>query len=122
MKQAKLNALTPAQQQAFKTEYDRLITDADFLTKPNRDLWKAVLDMFVNLVQVAKATLDSDIEALYPIGIFLLKKGDLEKYLGLASKRLPGVISFCNEKLFEFMGANSPEAEEIKLILQKVSS
>lgn len=131
IKQQKLDTLTPQQQSDLKAKYDHLVQSPYFLTKPPRERWKPLLDMFINLSQAEKklivdevkksnANLDALVESKYSNNVFLLKSGDLEKYLGLTAKGLSGVVRFCNSELKAFMVSTTGEAKEIRSILEKV--
>lgn len=131
LKQECLNNLSEIQKQCFEQSFNDLTSDPKFLSNPKRRPWKALLDLFLSFVKIKKekivervrltnGNIEAEIEGLYSENIFILKKGDLETYLGLETKGLAQVISFCNESLKEFLGGNSDEAKEVKTILQKL--
>lgn len=57
-------------------------------------------------------------------GVFILREGDLEHYLGITHKGLPAVISFCDNDLNNFFqnAANDPIAAELLKILEVITS
>lgn len=57
-------------------------------------------------------------------GIFILKKGELENYLGLSDKKLATLVDFCNEHFDEWIIEPSKQAyvRELKNIFEKIVS
>lgn len=75
-----------------------------------------VSDFITNHSDVA-----SKIEGDYPNGIFILKEGDLESYLGI-QKGLTHVITFCRSNLSTFLSGTSSKVQELKTILSKITN
>lgn len=130
LKQAKLNNLSADQKQTLEMHYRELVANAEYLQRPPRSLWKPLLDTFIEFSKVdgqsicaeairTNPEVERKIEELYQEGLFILKRGDLEKYLGLNSKGLPEIIKFCNESLKDFLKGPSAEAAEIKTIFER---
>lgn len=131
LKQEKLNNLTLEQQNSLKESAGPLFADQEATTKPKRELWKPVVDKFIFLsklesgelvkkIRATNANIDTEIEKLYSNNVYILKRGDLESYLNLESKGLPGVIHFCNNKLSEWVQSNTADTLEIKNILNQI--
>jgi len=67
-------------------------------------------------------TLIADIEGKYADGIYILKNGDLEAYLGIHNKGLSEIIKFCNENLTDFLADDDNEhSKEIRSIFDKIT-
>ena len=62
----------------------------------------------------------SKIEGDYPNGIFILKEGDLESYLGI-QKGLTHVIEFCRNGLTTFLQGTNSKVQELKMIMAQVT-
>lgn len=76
----------------------------------------------VTAFKAAHPDCDARIAAEYSNGTFILKNGDLERYLNI-DKDLSAVISFCNNDLARFLLDNSnPSSVEVRDIVQQVAS
>lgn len=62
----------------------------------------------------------SKIEGDYPNGIFILKEGDLESYLGI-QKGLTHVINFCRSDLATFLQGTGSKVKELKMIMSLIT-
>jgi hypothetical protein len=67
-------------------------------------------------------TLKEDIENNYKSGIFVLKEGALENYVGNHNKGLTEIIKFCNGSLSSYLrDSENAFAKEIKGIIEEIS-
>ena len=62
------------------------------------------------------------IEEKYAERIYILKKGDLENYLGIHNKGLQETINFCMNDLTNYINGSDLKAEELKQILERITS
>ncbi|VEB39295.1 chromosome segregation protein [Legionella sainthelensi] len=64
---------------------------------------------------------ESKIDSAYKNKIYILKNGDLEKYLKINKKGLDSIIDFCNNKLDAFLNDNnSTHSMEIRKIIEQI--
>lgn len=62
------------------------------------------------------------IEGEYAKEIFILKEGDLEKYLGIHNKGLVNVIDFCHNDLKKYLtNTTDSKVQELKMIMAKIT-
>lgn len=98
--------------------------DASFgLLYPDETVYKLDSEGAINGFKCTHPNLHSDIEIRYQDGIFILKDGDLETYLGIQKGKnsYEEIILFCNENLETFLGSSgNPKVDEIKSIVGKL--
>lgn len=76
----------------------------------------------VSTFKASHVDCDSRIESEYENGTFILKSGDLESYLEIG-KDLSEVISFCNNKLNNFLDEiTNPKCLEVRDIIRQITS
>lgn len=133
LKQAKLEALSETQSDNFKQSCNELISDPEFNTKPKLASWKAVIDQFVNIVKVTNqetvngiksehTDIDTKIESGYSSGIFILKNGSIEEYIGVKHANLNDFILFCESNLKNWLSTNDQKVNEIKCIVETIAN
>jgi len=67
--------------------------------------------------------IESNLQTLQENGVFILKGGDLEKYIGNTVKgKLTNVVEFCKNKFEEWYASNNSNIIEIKKTFQLISS
>ena len=65
--------------------------------------------------------MEKDIKQKYAEKIFILKNGDLEKYLKIHNKGLSETIKFCNEELTAFLKNKTDDnAKELRFIIDEI--
>jgi hypothetical protein len=62
------------------------------------------------------------INELYPKNVFILKKGDIESYLGIHSKGIEETIDFCRNEFNNRLRNKEfePQRAELETILEKI--
>jgi len=69
------------------------------------------------------SSIESKLQELQTNGIFILKEGDLEKYIGNTVKgRLTNVVEFCKNQFEGWYASNDSQINEIKKTFQLISS
>lgn len=131
-KQSALDNLNADQQSRLKARHDALIADTNFLSKPQRALWKPLFETFGNLAQstrsgiiskvkAAHPNLTNQIDALYAKKVFILKHGALEDYAGTKNKSLSEIIKVC-ENFDTWLNRGDDKVKEIQAIFQQITS
>jgi predicted ATPase len=130
LKQKKLDNLTVAQIRELQSAYTNLISDTTNVSSPKLSLWRPVIDRFNSNAAISSAEvsqevlahhtdLDKLIEAKYPEGIFILKKGELEDYIGTPHGDVGRVIEFCENELSHWL--TTAAADEIRAIVDAIA-
>ncbi|CAJ0787501.1 hypothetical protein LMG7141_01947 [Ralstonia condita] len=133
LKQHKLNDLPSEKKAAFESAFNNLVGDEGCISKPNRELWKPVIDMFINFVSVPNAEIvqeirrrhpevDEAIASKYRDGIFILKKGAIENYVGGSHADISHIAKFCSEELKNWRNESNEYVSEIREIIGKIVS
>ena len=100
------------------------ITDLDSAWKfyPNEEVKKVNTPPSVHKFLTDHPDVVSKIKADYSNDTFILKKGDLEIYLGI-KKGLSNVIDFCKDNLKIYLSNNNTDTkvQEIRMIMSKIT-
>ncbi len=135
LKQNKLDKLTEKQKKELEIAHKELVKNENFIMCPQRTQWKNLLDIFMKFVAV-KATpheilskmkemdsgINTEIDKKYFEKIYILKFGALEDYTETKHGRLDEIISFCENKLSDWLRNDSNEKDkEIKEIIQQIT-
>lgn len=131
IKQAKLDNLSEAQKQEFAATFSELKKDPDMLTKPQRSLWKPVMDRLINfmvvpntekvvIVKQAHPEIETKIVEKYAEHVFLLKSGAIEEYIGGAHANLNNIAIFCANDLRAWLLKTEPKVLEIRSIIEMI--
>jgi len=100
------------------------LTDLDSAFKyyPTEVAYKLNTATLVTKFLTDHADLDTKIEADYTNQTFVLKKGDLEEYLGLSQKGIASVIEFCKNDLRTYwVNDTNDRVTELKVILSRIT-
>ncbi len=130
LRQIKLNGMTATEHARFEHHYQTLISQADFLTRPQLFPWRRLADAFdqlsaapnkevVQQVRLAHPTIEQEIEALYSERNYILKRGSIEDYTGTAHAKLQEIITFCETGFRTWL--EGADAEEIRNIAAMVA-
>lgn len=133
LKQDKLNNISERQKQDFATAFSALNLDPDKLIRPNRSLWKPVLDQFINLSKVSNTEIvrkvrenfldiDAQIATKYTENVFILKAGAIEEYIGGAHADLNHISQFCENELAAWIRKDEPGPIEIRSIIEIIAT
>jgi hypothetical protein len=133
LKQQKLNSLSETQVADFSIAFRSLDADTEKLCRPNRALWKPVLDKFVEFVKLKNGervqeikrshpSIVGSIESKYAERIYLLKHGAIEDYIGGNHADLNHIINFCSENLKAWLKREDEKVMEIKSIFNCIAS
>ncbi|WKZ87851.1 AAA family ATPase [Ralstonia pickettii] len=131
LRQGKLDSLSDDKKNAFGLAFAKLLEDKDRVSKPKRDLWKPVLDMFINFVSVSNVEIveeirrrnpgiDAAIQNKYSERIFILKKGAIESYVGGSHADMAYIANFCSENLSQWCSGKNEYVSEIRDIVEKI--
>jgi predicted ATP-dependent endonuclease of OLD family len=95
-----------------------IVSDLDYLINLHFPAWKAKslkADADIAQFKADNPSWEQKIDAGYAANIYVLKRGDLEKYLDLTGKDLALVIKFCDETLVNYLKDDSnPHSVEVR--------
>lgn len=133
IKQRKLDNLTEQQRRDFSLAFARLEADETKLSRPRRDLWKPVIDKFINFVSVSNVEIVRELRGQYPNiieeienkyseGVFILKAGAIEEYIGGSHANLNHIADFCANDLISWCSSSNPLVTEVRGIVETIVS
>ncbi len=89
---------------------------------PNETAIKLHTQELVSIFISSHPNLETEIEQKYSEKLYILKKGDLEFYLGIHNKGLSETIKFCNENLKDYLAdETNDKSKEVKYILDEIT-
>ncbi|HEY8099134.1 MAG TPA: hypothetical protein VIF82_00115 [Burkholderiaceae bacterium] len=74
----------------------------------------------VSRTKVTTPQIDAKIEEKYQDNVFILRAGSIEEYAEISHANLNALITFCRDRLKDWLHENGVNAKEINEIIQKI--